>query len=111
MDLEKLLNIPKELNLNPNTSFYNLVNEYYFENFSEFLIRDHLIKNKNYHDYWLSFCTNKRVEKGWVIEEKTLFFYVYYLEGKSKLSLKRFLNKDKAYSYYIYNEIISVYKS
>ena len=44
MSLEKLINIPKELKSNPNLSFYNLVKEYYFDDFSELLVYDYLIK-------------------------------------------------------------------
>ena len=38
MSLEKLLNIPKELNSNPNLSVYNLVKGYYFDDFSELFV-------------------------------------------------------------------------
>ena len=35
MSLEKLLNIPKELNSSPNTSIYNLVKKYYFDDWDK----------------------------------------------------------------------------
>ena len=55
MSLEKLINIPKELNSNPNVSVYNLVKEYYFDGFSESLVYDYLIKNHSIHTDWLLF--------------------------------------------------------
>ena len=112
MDLEKLLNIPKELKSNPNLSVYNLVKEYYFDDFSELLVYDYLIKNYSIHNNWLLFCEDKRVNESWTIEKNFFFFSVYYLNNRNKkLYFKRFTNKDKAFSYYIYNEIVSVYNS
>ena len=112
MSLEKLLNIPKELILNPNVSVYNLVKEYYFDGFSESLVYDYLIKNHSIHIDWLLFSENKRVNEGWSIEKNFFFYNVYYLNKRnSKLNLKYFLNKNKAVSYFIYSEIISIYKS
>ena len=112
MSLEKLLNIPKELNSSPNTSIYNLVKKYYFDGFSESLVYDYLIKNHSVHIDWLSFCEDKRVNEGWTIEKNFFFYNVYYLNKRNcKLHLKRFTNKNKAVSYYIYNEIVSVYNS
>ncbi len=110
MSLEKLLNIPKELNSSPNISVYNLVNEYYFDDFSESFVYNYLIKNHSVHVDWLLFCEDKRVNEGWVIEKNFLFYNVFYLKNRtSKLNFKRFTNKDKAFSYYIYNEIVSIY--
>jgi hypothetical protein len=112
MSLEKLLNIPKELNSNPNVSFYNLVKEYYFDDFSELLVYDYLIKNHSIHNNWLLFCEDKRVEEGWTIEKNFFFYNIYYLNNRNnKLYFKRFTNKDKAFSYYIYNEIVSIYQN
>ena len=112
MSLEKLINIPKELKSNPNLSFYNLVKEYYFDDFSELLVYDYLIKNHSIHNNWLLFCEDKRVEEGWTIEKNFFFYNVYYLNNRnSKLYFKRFTKKDKAFSYYIYNEIVSIYNS
>ena len=112
MSLEKLLNIPKELNSNPNSSVYNLVKEYYFDDFSELLVYDYLIKNCSIHNNWLLFCEDKRVNESWTIEKNFFFFSVYYLNNRNKkLYFKRFTNKDKAFSYYIYNEIVSIYNS
>ena len=112
MSLEKLINIPKELKSNPNLSFYNLVKEYYFDDFSELLAYDYLIKNCSIHNNWLLFCEDKRVNESWTIEKNFFFFSVYYLNNRNKkLYFKRFTNKDKAFSYYIYNEIVSIYNS
>ncbi|RAK21054.1 hypothetical protein B0I03_106166 [Flavobacterium aquaticum] len=112
MSLEKLLNIPKELISNPNVSVYNLVKEYYFDGFSESLVYDYLIKNHCIHNDWLLFCEDKKVDQGWIIEKSFFIYNVYYLNKRNNKSyLKRFLNKDKAFSYYIYNEIVSVYNS
>ena len=112
MSLEKLINIPKELKSNPNLSFYNLVKEYYFDDFSELLVYDYLIKNHSIHNNWLLFCEDKRVNESWTIEKNFFFFSVYYLNNRNKkLYFKRFTNKDKAFSYYIYNEIVSIYNS
>ena len=112
MSLEKLLNIPKELKSNPNLSVYNLVKEYYFDDFSELLVYDYLIKNYSIHNNWLLFCEDKRVNESWTIEKNFFFYNVYYLNKRnSKLNLKYFLNKNKAVSYFIYSEIISIYKS
>lgn len=112
MSLEKLLNIPKELNSSPNTSIYNLVKEHYFDGFSESLVYDYLIKNHSIHNNWLMFCEEKKADEGWTIEKNFFFYNVYYLNKRNcKLYLKNFTNKNKAVSYYIYNEIVSVYKS
>lgn len=112
MSLEKLKNIPKELNSNPNISIYNLVKEYYFDDFSELLVYDYLIKDYSVHIDWLLFCEDKRTVEGWTIEKNFFFYNVYYLNNRnSKLYFKRFTNKDKAFNYYIYNEIVSVYNS
>ena len=112
MSLEKLINIPKELKSNPNLSVYNLVKEYYFDDFSELLVYDYLIKNYSIHNNWLLFCEDKRVNESWTIEKNFFFFSVYYLNNRNKkLYFKRFTNKDKAFSYYIYNEIVSIYNS
>jgi hypothetical protein len=112
LSLEKLLNIPKELNSNLNVSVYNLVKEYYFNDFSELLIYDYLIKNHSINNNWLLFCEDKRVEEGWTIEKNFFFYNVYYLNNRNnKLYFKRFTNKDKAFSYYIYNEIVSIYQN
>ena len=109
MSLEKLLNIPKELNSNLNSSVYNLVKEYYFDDFFELLVYDYLIKNHSIHNNWLLFCEDKRVEEGWTIEKNFFFYNVYYLNNRNnKLYFKRFTDKAKAFSYYIYNEIVSV---
>ena len=112
MSLEKLLNIPKELNSNPNVSVYNLVKEYYFDDFSELLVYDYLIKNDSTHKSWLLFCEDKRTDVVWVIEKNFFFYNVCHLNNRnSKSNFKRFTNKDKAFSYYIYNEIISIYEN
>ena len=112
MSLEKLINIPKELKSNPNLSFYNLVKEYYFDDFSELLVYDYLIKNCSIHNNWLLFCEDKRVNESRTIEKNFFFISVYYLNNRNKkLYFKRFTNKDKAFSYYIYNEIVSIYNS
>ena len=112
MSLEKLINIPKELKSNPNLSFYNLVKEYYFDDFSELLVYDYLIKNCSIHNNWLLFCEDKRVDESWTIEKNFFFYNVYYLNNRnSKLYFKRFTKKDKAFSYYIYNEIVSIYEN
>ena len=112
MSLEKLLNIPKELNSNPNSSVYNLVKECYFDDFSELLVYDYLIKNHSIHNNWLLFCEDKRVDESWTIEKNFFFYNVYYLNNRnSKLYFKRFTKKDKAFSYYIYNEIVSIYEN
>ena len=64
MSLEKLLNIPKESNSNPNSSVYNLVKECYFDDFSELLVYEYLIKNDSTHKSWLLFCEDKRTDEG-----------------------------------------------
>ena len=81
MSLEKLINIPKELKSNPNLSFYNLVKEYYFDDFSELLVYDYLIKNHSIHNNWLLFCEDKRVE-----EEKSRKSLLEFEELCSELS-------------------------
>lgn len=112
MSLEKLLNIPKESNSNPNLSVYNLVKEYYFDDFSELLVYEYLIKNNSTHNNWLLFCEDKRTVEGWVFEKNFFFYNVYHLNNRNgKSNLKCFTNKDKAFSNYIYNEIISIYKT
>ena len=78
MSLEKLLNIPKELNSNPNSSVYNLVKECYFDDFSELLVYEYLIKNDSTHRSWLLSCEDKRTDVGWVIE-KNFFFTMFVI--------------------------------
>ncbi len=96
MSLEKLLNIPKELNSNPNVSVYNLVKEYYFDDFSELLVYDYLIKNHSIHNNWLLFCEDKRVEEGWAIEKNFFFYNVYYLNNRNNITaVRKFFKNSK----------------
>ena len=93
MSLEKLINIPKELKSNPNLSVYNLVKEYYFDDFSELLVYDYLIKNHSIHNNWLLFCEDKRVDESWTIEKNFFFYNVCHLNNRnSKSNFKRFTN-------------------
>jgi hypothetical protein len=96
LSLEKLLNIPKELNSNPNVSVYNLVKEYYFDDFSELLVYDYLIKNHSIHNNWLLFCEDKRVEEGWAIEKNFFFYNVYYLNNRNNITaVRKFFKNSK----------------
>ena len=58
------------------------VPDHYFDDFSELLVYDYLIKNYSIHNNWLLFCEDKRVNESWTIEKNFFFYNVYFLNKR-----------------------------
>ena len=108
MSVYKIINLPIDLKT-LNESIYNLVKKYYNKEINQDSIRQCLVNNKHLLDEWIIYSENKRVPEGWTIEKNFFFYDVYYYKRGNKLYLKRFTDKCKAVSYFIYEEILSIY--
>ena len=111
MSLEKILSIPQEVELLRNKSIYDLVSQYIDISFTENNIINFIKNNRKIIELWFLYCENKRTDEGWVIEKNFFFFEVCYLRKNNKTLIRRFLSKNKAISYFIYEEILSIFKN